>query len=204
MKELTTNNVVAALNTSLASQYNSNSTMLQNFVKANQKNEDINIVCSKILVVDYVYSTNLRLYRKKCSVLDIANAIVSTTDFDKRVENGDASVVNNVLKKLNVNLFSFMSKYCFVHNHHVYGRDNFSVYDSAVKKLLPKYIKACSKPVSKLTGTGLKNLVDNKDYKTFNDIVGQLIAVAGININSPRKAFDRFIWNQRYREEKQR
>ncbi|MBQ7798979.1 MAG: hypothetical protein IJ370_00650 [Oscillospiraceae bacterium] len=197
MVKLTANNVTGAINTPLTEPYASNSQMMRSVIAAMPENKDIDIVCAKIAAVDYVYSTNLRLQRKKCTVLDVANAIIQTKDFDDRVKKGDASVVNEVLNKLDVNLFSFMSKYCFVHNCYVYKKDDYSIYDSAVKSLLPKYIKNYGTTVPKITGAELAKIVNDRDYVSFNNIVGQLISDVGINIANPRKAFDRFIWSQR-------
>ena len=90
-----------------------------------------------------------------------------------------------------------MSKYCFVHNCYVYKKDDYSIYDSAVKSLLPKYIKNYGTTVPKITGAELAKIVNDRDYVSFNNIVGQLISDVGINIANPRKAFDRFIWSQR-------
>lgn len=105
-----------------------------------QKNTDPVEVAIKIALIDITNSTHLSLQKSKISVAELAEIITNIDDVDKRIANGDPEVVNEIARSNGkVNLFSFASKYCHYHNSIVYGKDDYSIYDTVLKNSLPKY-----------------------------------------------------------------
>ena len=115
--------------------------------KTYPKNTDLNQVLIKVTALDALYST--RIYH----ITETARHIIELKDFDKRVQEGDLSLVRAlaVFKvKLHTNkrnpdekadkstrekhIFSFASKYCSWHNPDVYP-----IYDSKVRDKLRSF-----------------------------------------------------------------
>lgn len=154
-------------------------------------NDDVNIIAMKIALIDVTNSTQLSMHKQKISLYTLAKCIKEIENFDTRVSQGDPDLVNIIARNTgSVNLFSFASKYCCYHNVDVYGRDDYSIFDSLVKEALPHY------------GHGLtENKIDSWrtgfDYKSFNDCIGQILDDAGIHIEFRRRKFDHFLWYQK-------
>lgn len=168
--------------------------MLENLLNAFPKNVDSYQIAAKVLLIDKIYSTQLFRYNKKDFLTRLVENIRTIKDFDLRVEKGDPTVVCEIYRGLNKKLFSFASKYCCLHNTLVYKHDDYSIYDSAVRRLLPKYAK---KVGIKLTGVQLDRWYKANDYKAFNDSVTNVLNVAQINIKNRKRKFDLFLWSQR-------
>ena len=144
-------------------------------------NNDKALVAMKICLIDLTNGTNLmRNLGKNGGIYDLADKITKI-DFDKRVANGDLSLVNELSKwtkeKFGKNLFSFISKYCLYHNVHCYDRDDFVIYDSVLADNLYKYIT--NDEYKKLTGDILyknslrkyKSSFRYEDYKKVIDFI---------------------------------
>ena len=131
MQELTKENIDDSerkyLNNSV---YSSHENIIKNFFHSYPKNDDVNIVIVKIILVDYTYSTQLSMIRNKLLLSNLAEIIVGIKDFNYKIAIGDKDVVKELLDKLPINIFSFVTKYCALHNVYVYNRDDFSIYDS--------------------------------------------------------------------------
>lgn len=112
--------------------------LIEDVLKKYPNNKTIEDVACKIAVIDFTNSTNLRLSKNKINLYTLAE-IITKVDFDARVAKGDVSLVSDIIKECHVKLFSFASKYCCYHNTFLYNRDDYSIYDSVVKKHLPEY-----------------------------------------------------------------
>ena len=157
-------------------------------------NTDETIVAAKVAIVDTTNNTNISRYKSKISLCDVAKLIVGIKDFDKRVSSGDVKLVEEIARiskeKYSINLFSFASKYCCYHNVHVYNRDDYSIFDKIVKENLPDY---CGEKF-KITMNKIDTWRDKIDYKSFNDLIGELLDDNKIAILNRRRAFDHFLW----------
>ena len=98
-------------------------------------NTDLDVVAMKIGLIDITNSTNISSYKRFISVVELAEIIVSIPYIDERIKNGNPNVVN-IIAKANgkINLFSFASKYCCYHNKNLYGRDDYSIFDTILKE----------------------------------------------------------------------
>ena len=144
-------------------------------------------VACKIAVIDFTNSTNLRLYKNKINLYTLAK-IITSIDFDARVAKGDVSLVSDIIKECHVKLYSFASKYCCYHNTFLYNRDDYSIYDSVVKKHLPEYA------TEKLPASKWRR---NFNYETFNQYIGDLLDEYGITAATEpqrRRLFDHYVW----------
>ena len=168
--------------------------MLWDLFKAFPENKESYQIAAKVLLLDKLYSTQLFRYKGMDFLVQIVENIRTIPDFDKRVASGDPTVVCEIYRGFNKKLFSFATKYCCLHNTIVYGRDDYSIYDSAVRRFLPK----CAKNVGvKLTGAHLDRWYQENDYAAFNCAVDEVLDAAEINIENRKRKFDLFLWSQR-------
>ena len=159
--------------------------LIESVLKKYPNNKTIEDVACKIAVIDFTNSTNLHFF----NLYTLAEIITSEkVDFDARVARGDVSLVSDIISKCPVKLYSFASKYCCYHNTFLYNRDDYSIYDSVVKKHLPEY--ATEKlPASKW--------IKNFNYETFNQYIGDLLDEYGITAATEpqrRRLFDHYVW----------
>ena len=96
-------------------------------------NTNADEIALKVACVNAFYSTNAT---KKVKIPEIAAKIVSIKDFDERVRGWDETLVQELASFERAKLYSFASKYCFMHNAQVYGRDDYAIYDSLVRERL--------------------------------------------------------------------
>lgn len=169
-------------------------------MKYNNKAEEIFI---KIVVIDFIYSTQLKLLIGSAGVHELVDLILSL-NFDARVKKGDPTLVNDIANNNgSVNLFSFASKYCALHSWYAYGQDDYSIYDSVVARLFPQYTAKLHKDdpqITKISATQVEIWRQEKDYKSFNDAIGIFLDSIGIDRATypwRRSDFDRVIWEQR-------
>jgi len=206
--------------------------ILRSALLAFPDNTDSTVIAMKIALVDMTNSTQLsRLLgekvvtkkdpktgkykevsrsKKDITLGKIAEQIIDV-NFDGRVARGDRSLVGELARwsqSQGVNLFSFFSKYCCYHNELLYGRDDYSIYDSVVQNHLGDYISAAeyetlfgAKPVLRSNQT-MAGLVRNKieqmrkhfDYDTYVGLIDQFLAVKGITCDNKRRKLDWKIW----------
>lgn len=175
------------------SQYGPEQKLIRDVIRKYSRNDDIIYVAMKVSVIDVTNSTQLSKYKSKISLYDIADIIVNIKDFDKRVENGDESLVEEIAQKSKnkgVNLFSFASKYCHYHNRFVYGKDDYSIFDSVVRDHLSAY----SLPGNPITLRTPEKWRKRIDYKSFNGYIAQILDASGITIPGKRRCFDHYVW----------
>jgi hypothetical protein len=174
--------------------YSQTEPMLLELFKMFPENKQTYQIAAKILLLDKLYSTQLFRYNKMDFLVKLVENIRTIPDFDKRIKNGDPSVVCEIYRGFDKKLFSFATKYCCLHNTVVYGKDDYSIYDSAVRKLLPKYAK---KVGVNLTGAQLDRWYKEDNYKAFNEVVDKVLNAAEITTDNRKRRFDLFLWSQR-------
>ena len=176
------------------SKYGKEQVLIDIFFKKYPKNTDKLIVSAKVAIIDTTNSTNLARYKSTISLCEVVDIITGINDFDARLKKGDVSLVEEIArtakKKYGINLFSFASKYCCYHNVHVYGRDDFSIFDNVVKEHLKDY-NTKNRSVSAYR---VERWREQINYKEFNDYIGQLLDDHKITLSNRRRAFDYHLW----------
>lgn len=182
--------------------YGNEQRLISEYLNRYKYNTDSVIVAGKISIIDLTNSTQLSNYKSRISLSDLAGIIVSIRDFDERVQKGDASLVSEISKSTahfldneegkGVNLFSFASKYCHYHNYCIYGRDDYSIFDSVVSKYLHEYSLE-SNPIDKRTPDKWRR---DSDYETFNSYINEILDANGIcsNVEGRKRCFDHYLW----------
>lgn len=165
--------------------------MLHNFLKKHKDNKDFKTVIQKVRLIDCLYSTNL-IMSGSGIFADIANTILEISDFDERVEKGCLDLVYEIVKNIKditgKNYFSFVTKYCCNHNFHIYNKDDYSIYDTALNKAIPHYLD--------VTYTYIDNNCRGKmDYEQYHTIIDSLIKEYGIKTKYPRRDIDLYLWS---------
>ena len=174
--------------------YKQTEPMLHELLKQFPENNEPYQIASKVLMLDKLYATQIFNYKKLEFLTEIVENIRTIPNFDERVKNGDPTVVPEIYRGFKKRMFSFATKYCCLHNSVVYGKDDYSIYDSSVRKYLPKYAKILG---VKLTGTQLDDWYKKGDYKAFNDAVDDVLEKAEITVENRKRKFDLFLWSQR-------
>lgn len=158
-------------------------------------NNDVTIVAMKVGLIDITNSTHVSQHKSLISAVEIAECIVNIKDIDNRIKSGDPEVVNEIARSNgNINLFSFATKYCCYHNKNLYGKDDYSILDTVLKKSLPKYF-------DDITINQINKWVDSFDYKSYNDYLTRKLDELGINAPFRKRKLDHYIWfNNRKKE----
>lgn len=164
--------------------------MLHDFLISHRENKDFKTVIQKVRLIDYLYSTNLRMSGANV-FSEVANIILKYSDFDERVERGCLDLVSEIAKDIKnateTNHFSFVTKYCCNHNFHVYGNDDYSIYDTAMNKAIPQYLN--------VTQTYIYNECRGAmDYELYHRIIGIMIEEYGITTKYKRRDTDLYLW----------
>lgn len=182
--------------------YGAEGELISNCLERFPDNNDVNIIAMKIGLIDVTNSTNLSRYKSNISIDKLAKIIKEIADIDKKIEEGNPSVVSEIAKKAKdinkgkgVNLFSFASKYCCYHNRCVYKKDDYSIYDSVLKDYLPEYSSVLKdSKYSDLTSSKIEKWRRNCDYEAYNDCIGKILEGYKITTAHKRKKLDHFIW----------
>ena len=170
------------------SNYGKEDKLITDCLKRFPENTDREIVAMKIALIDVTNNTNLGRHKAKISLCELADKIISIKDFDKRVAAGDFKLVNEIARTNDeINLFSFASKYCCYHNTNLYGKDDYSIYDTILKKNLSRYF-------GDITAYQLEKMRKNIDYKSYNDYIENKLNDLKIHCPFRRRKFDRYIW----------
>lgn len=156
-------------------------------------------VAMKAALIDVTNSTNLSRHKAKISLYEIAETIVDPElNFDERVKMGDPTLVNDLARRFKkadgsgANHFSFASKYCCYHNHFVYDKDDYSIYDRVVVNNLPKYDIKPETP--KMTTYRLTKFKENYDYEEFRNEIDRILNDHIGNKQGYRRKLDLFVW----------
>lgn len=168
--------------------YGAENQLLARCLKRFPFNLDVDLVAMKIGLIDVTNSTHLALKKSLVNVAELAKIIVDVRDVDERIKLGDPDVVNEIARANGtVNLFSFTSKYCCFHNRHVYGKDDYSIYDSVLKENLPLYFDDVKE-------TDIERWRENCDYKKYNDFIGNKLNELNFSKKCSRYQFDQYVW----------
>lgn len=163
--------------------------MITRCLKRFPDNTDPDIVAMKVGLIDITNSTHLSQYKSKISMAELSSIIASIQDIDARIKSGDPDVVNEIAKSNgSINLFSFASKYCCYHNRNLYERDDYSIFDTVLKKHLPLYF-------SDVTKTQIEKWRKEYKYKEYNDYITKKLDELGITVEFRKRKFDLFVWN---------
>ncbi|MEE1171260.1 MAG: hypothetical protein U0K87_02810 [Ruminococcus sp.] len=164
--------------------------ILHDFLTSHRENKDFKTVIQKVRLIDYFYSTNLRMSGAN-AFAEVANIILKCSDFDERVERGCSDLVseiaNDIKKVTETNHFSFVTKYCCNHNFHVYGNDNYSIYDTAMNKAIPQYLNVTQSYIYNECRGAM-------DYERYHKIIGKMIDEYGITTKYKRRDTDFYLW----------
>lgn len=174
--------------------YGTEGKAIEKIFKDYKENNDIQVVMMKICLLDFTNGTNINKHRSKISLYEIARKITLIDNVDKRIEDGDPTVVNEIARCVDatdeelVNLFSFASKYCHYHNKYSYEKDDYSIFDSVVQTVLPIYFKG------KITRAKIESWRKNYKYENFNKFIGDRLDELNISVTGRRRKFDHFLW----------
>lgn len=139
-------------------------------------NTDISVVLIKCSTLNDFYST--KIYK----TYSVAKNIISITDFDNRLRQGDDLLVRDIAEVDGRNNYSFATKYC---SHHqptmfpIYDRYVADVLD-ALRKQYPEVMPFCHKD-------------ELKDYTTFRKSIDAIRDHFGLS-DYTYKDIDRYLW----------
>ena len=97
------------------------------FHRTYPRNDDLDDILVKVATLNDFYSTNIY------NIFAVARHILGIANIDKRLANGDESLVNEIanVRELGKNFYSCATKFCSHHNE-----SDFAIYDSYVEKML--------------------------------------------------------------------
>lgn len=168
--------------------YGPENDMISRCLKLFPQNTDPDIVAMKIGLIDITNSTHLSQYKNKISMVELSNIIAAIPNIDARIQMGDPEVVNEIARSNGkINLFSFASKYCCYHNRNLYGKDDYSILDTVLKKYLPRYF-------DDITKSQIQKWQDRYQYKEYNDYITRKLDELGIHTENRKRKFDHFVW----------
>ena len=176
--------------------YGKDDELLAHIIKEHPHNTDVNIVAMKIALIDVTNSTHLSQHKDKVSVVELAD-FITKIDFDNRVGGYDKTLVSEIANfNGKINLFSFASKYCCLHNRHVHGRDDYPKYDGVIARCLPVYLKQPQYDIGrKVTESYLDTIRKRGEYDEFKSLIDDFIAKVGLSdAKGIRRMMDHFIW----------
>ena len=150
-------------------------------------NVDRDVIAMKIGLIDITNSTHLSQHKSKINIVDLSEKILNIQDIDTRIRIGDPTVVNDIAKNKNINLFSFASKYYCYHNRNLYGKDDYSIFDNVLKESLPLYF-------NDITEHRIDKWRTSFNYGEYNNYISQKLDELNITVAYRRRKFDHFIW----------
>ena len=172
--------------------------------------DTIKDICEKI---DKENSTHLAVsgYKKGANtgVDAVVKKILSITNFDTRLKNADADLVNEIAGAIpQISKFSFASKFCtYVSRYKDKNPNAYSIYDKVISEILPYYEWKFLHPKKVYARKNRKNKVvstiedtfakkGNFNYDGYNTLIGQIIDTINKEkkFNVDRSTFDKMLW----------
>jgi len=149
------------------------------FIKDDQSVEQ---VYKKVVLLNSLYSTNIY------ATFDVALNISKIKNFNKRVESGDLTLVDEIRKNLIgdslKDFYSFSTKYCHHHNPKKYP-----IYDSFVEEMLIDYL--CElEPENRIYQTKMKK------YEYFKLNIDHLAELWELSDEYFYAKLDKFLWQK--------
>lgn len=145
----------------------------------------------------------------KKGVEAVVKKILSIANFETKLKNADADLVNEIAKAVpQISKFSFASKFCtYVSRYKDKNPNAYSIYDKVISEILPYYewnflhttkIHAQKNRNKRVVST-IENTFAKKgsfDYEGYNKLIGQIIEAINKekNLNIDRLTFDRMLW----------
>jgi|GEM_PF-6973021 len=172
---------------------------IYDYIKRNGKNDNIDAVVAKILLIDFDHNTQLSSHYGE-GIEIIAKHIVSNhKSIDVKISKGDISVISDFDIPNKASIYSFATKYCQIHNDIVYNRDDFYKNDSVVRQNIFRYIDAKNIPADdkgKNKGIKINETAFTRSYKYYIDVLDAILRQNHLDPNkhNNRRKLDHFIW----------
>jgi len=159
-------------------------------------NADERVVAMKIGLIDTLYSTNLNKGQSTTSLPELASTIACPKlRFDERIFNGDISVIVDILQGARNN-FSFVSKYCKIHEYYLSETDCFTIYDSVVSKNLFRFLPRYDGVILR-EHTPYNNCFQKRNYALWCDYINKVIEINGLqDVEKIKRKLDWYIWGK--------
>lgn len=125
------------------------------------------------------------------------------------IENGKMDIVDEIADFVDGRYnISFASKFCAFCNRYCFDKDDYSIYDSVIRDILPyyayvylgekhwRYVNGKPKRNESNIQKEFANKDGRKNYAGYNDLIGRIIDKANsvFNSNLLRKDFDLLLW----------
>lgn len=145
------------------------------FYRTYPRNDDLDDILVKVATLNDFYSTNIY------NIFAVARHILGIANIDKRLANGDESLVNEIANVLELgkNFYSFATKFCSHHNE-----SDFAIYDSYVEKMLLYF--------QKRDRFGDFKSADLRDYGRFKKALNDFKAF--YDLDCGLKELDMYLW----------
>lgn len=174
--------------------------------------DTIKNICEKI---DKENSTHLAVSGHKKGDKKGVNAVVkkicSFTDFETKLKNADADLVDEIAKAVpEISKFSFASKFCtYVSRYKDKNPNAYSIYDKVISEILPyyewKFLHIAKEKIharknrNKRVVSTIEDTFAKKghfNYDGYNTLIGQIIEAINKEkkLNVDRLTFDRILW----------
>jgi hypothetical protein len=148
-----------------------------------EKNDNsIEQIYKKVVLLNSLYSTNIY------ATFDVALNISKIKNFDKRVGNGDITLVDEIRKNLIgdsiKDFYSFSTKYCHHHNPTKYP-----IYDAFVEEMLIEYLYEFE-PDNRIYQTKMKK------YEYFKKNIDHLAELWKLSNEYLYTKLDKYLWQK--------
>lgn len=166
-------------NSTFPSKLETEEKVLKTLFNALPENTDESIILIKIFILNKLYHTRI----KSDDLSIIAKKIKSIRDFDKRIQDGDTSLINEICDINGIKRpYSFATKYCNWHN-----QNEFPIVDGHAKAYLYYLNKQRHFYDKEFTQNDLLS------YKNYVNIYIKFIKKYDLKENF--KTIDKYIWN---------
>jgi len=147
-----------------------------------KKDNSIEQIYKKVVLLNSLYSTNIY------ATFEVAINISKIKNFEKRVENGDLTLVKEIRKNLIgdsiKDFYSFATKYCHHHNPNKYP-----IYDSYVEGMLIDYLYELE-PGKRVYQSKMK------EYDYFKMNIDHLAELWDLSSDYLYAKLDKFLWQK--------
>lgn len=158
--------------------------ILSDFINKHPQNIDFLQVLHKCFLINSLYSTRI----SKSDLIDIANGIINTKDFDDLLENAsDIKQAVKVIKSFtNRRNYAFATKYCALH-----FENRFPIYDSLSVSVLQYYQ---DKDKFYRQAGNYDVIKESVNYNEYVNIYNRFIDSYLQNTNVTYREVDKYLW----------
>lgn len=169
---------------------------VRKYFREHKGDVSLSSIITKIILIDTVDSTNLKVHLGKDYYKKMAERIIKFNiepiiakgqplgDKFKKIASWPPKKNS---KKSDLNLFIFVSKYITRVNQYCYDGDAYSIMDSVVRDNLPVF----SDPENGINIQNLSELRDNYDYDEYCAVISRILEK---HPGMTREMLDHFIW----------